>query len=149
MRTDCKIDNRQIRCLHLALTAGSTKYIAKRGDLIRCRIHEGSGVFLARVLGRVTAPALGTPGTDDYTPRVDGWACCMVLSEDGHFAYERWVKPEDILQISNPSPAMAAFFMGPLPTTWKADKMRRLMEEGWTSEGGLATLQDPRSAFNR
>lgn len=127
MRTDCTIDNRKIPCPNSTRWGGGGKGACKAGDMILYREPWEGGAHghrLARVLGRVSAPAIG----DDKTP-VKGWALAMALSDDASHGYERWINPSDITLVINTPSAFAAFFFQPtLP--YDAQTMRRLMAYG-------------------
>lgn len=138
MRTDCKIDNRAIPCPNASLL-GYAYGRAKAGHCVTYR--EGDKVRLARVLGRVTAPAL--PG--DASP-VKGWALVMALSEDGTHAYERWINPANITRVFDAPTNLAAFFFAPtLP--YGVATMRRLMEHGTICDSYVAEAPDRVAMF--
>lgn len=127
MRTDCKIDKRQIPCPN-ARNTGFGLSVANVGNLIVYRedhIDATNKTYrTARVLGRVSAPKIA-PGDAE----VKGWALCMVLSEDCTFVFERWVDPSWIVSIRDVPHAMLMFFARPeLP---EADVIRHKMEAGY------------------
>lgn len=139
MRTDATIDNKAIPCPNATFFAGG-RGKAKAGDMITCN-HSGA-TRMARILGRVSAPAL----SGDDGPTV-GWALVMMLSNDGSFAYERWINPADITRVYDAPTNMAAFFFAPtLP--YDAHTMRRLMEHGTTMERYITSADERVKGWN-
>lgn len=130
MREDCKIDNRTIVCNNAATLAGRG-YKLETG---MCFTYEEAGqTRLARSIGRVTAPALAG------CTAIDGYVLAMVLSFDANHTYERWVNPDDVIEIFNAPTKLAAFFFAPsLPCTGQT--MRKLMEHGTISERYIDNL---------
>lgn len=122
MRTDCKIDNRQIICPNASLLGYGTCKM-KAG---KCFTY-GTEDHIARSLGRVTALE-----TIDNRRVEKSYVLAAVLYH-GQFMTERWVDPKDVREIFDVPAKIAAFFYQPkLP--YDAHTMRRLMEHGTMSE---------------
>lgn len=128
MRTDVKIDKREIRCPN-ASAVGSSRKVAVPDDCIL--YDDGHGLRLARVLGRVSAPATGSGET--RTEEVKGWALAMVMADNHRHTYERWVNPKDIKDVFSPSPKLAALFNSPVVSV----DVREALAKGELSEGNL------------
>jgi len=92
---------------------GGSKYAASVGDLILYRErYEGGteGSRLARVLGLANElPDRSDPGKDTLV--------VLAASDMMNYAYERFVKLEDVLEIREPSQSAFArwFLSGPMP----------------------------------
>ena len=132
MRTDCTIDDKRVVC-PITPTGGSSKFEAGPGDVIFYR----ESVFhtrTARVLGRVNAPAI--PHDQYPAEKVKDALCVMSLSDCMTFAYERWVKPEDVIEVRTGSASLPAwlawFFLPGLP--YSAEAMRCLADYGTMNE---------------
>lgn len=128
MSRACTIDGRKVPCPNASLIAGA-RGAAKPGDMLVWNDPGFPGrKTLARMLGRVTAPADGPD-----VPAIKGWILAMVLSEDASFAYERWINPADVARVyDSPAKLAAVFFAPKLPHD--ARTMLRLIEHGTMSD---------------
>lgn len=89
---------------------------AKTGMWITyCERHAGGDFQYrsGRMLGRVTAGAVDGKYPSEA---IDGWLSVLALADDMHFAYIRWVKPEDVAVVmQNPPAKLLAWITGPIP----------------------------------
>lgn len=126
MRTDCKIDGKRILCRNVSILGSDLGYFAVPGNMVL--YHYGDGATrIGRVIGRVSAPALGEQ------EEIKGYALVLELAHGAEFCYERWINPDDITRIFNaPSEFAAWFFQEHLP--YDAKTLRRLSEYGTLCE---------------
>lgn len=135
MRTDCRIDSRQVICRNASLIGYSTRTARVGSFLIYADGAKRGGSDrpqMARMLGRVHA--------DGRT-----YILAMVLSSTCGSAFERWIAPDDVLECYDKAPAkLAAFFFGELPRELVREPqlMRRLMDHGTIGEEYIDHLQE-------
>jgi hypothetical protein len=102
-RKDATLDSAPVFCNNASRIH---KHSAAPGDLLTFNTGDGK-VHLARVVGRVSAPARPCskhwgrePVPCDYcTPEVKDWLCVVVLADDMNHAYEVWVDPDWVRNI--------------------------------------------------
>src|ERR1700683_821816 len=103
MRTDIKFDRKQVSRLPNATHLGYDKGKTQTGDIVR--FIEGGTERVGRIIGRIKNSA--------------DTLCVAALSADLTSVMERWVKPEDILQVYDPQESSRhiletiQFFFGP------------------------------------
>lgn len=103
---------------------------AKTGMWITYR--DDSGTRNGRVLGRVEAPFVPSSNPEYTCEHIEGYVSVLVLSENMQHAYIRWIKPEDVTEVSTAPPAkLLAWMTGELPT---ADLVHKLSHYGTLSE---------------
>jgi hypothetical protein len=133
VRIDAFIDRKQMRCPN-ASTIGYGKWKAQTGDIVVYRANEGM-TQVGRVIGRIThAPALD----GDKSP-TRNYLLLAVLNSSLTFVMERWINPEDVIEVFEPREDVAkmlAFFFSPEFTKESVDTLRR-----WTGSG-FATPKD-------
>jgi hypothetical protein len=121
MRTDVRISNEGVYLPNSSIM-GYSKSRAKKGDLI---IYTINGRYnFGRVIGRIDH----MPEFGPEDPNVTGMLCVLQLSENGLFAYERWVVPGDVIEcyaMSEHDKAFAAKFW---TSDWKKGKVDELRQ---------------------
>ena len=126
---------------------GYSKHSAAPGDLIVFDTGDGRD-HLARVVGRVDAPALRCSSWDPAhdvkacticdTEPVKGWLCVVMLSSSMHHAHEMWVKPEWVSNIEAVTPGHVRFWQTIL--TVDPQELMRMSEYGSLSAYGTCAL---------
>lgn len=126
MRTDVEIDHRQVVCRKASLIGYSTCR-AKWGSYF---VYNEGGVPGARSLARMIGRIKYASQLAQREEPIRNWILAMVLSSSGLSAYERWVKPDWVLECYGAPPTkLAAFFFQPrIP--YDGPTMRRLMDHG-------------------
>lgn len=126
MRTDAKIDGRQVICPNASMIGYSS--VKLRVGMV-FTYQDEHGNHTGRMIGRVAyAPALA----GDAAP-VRNHILALVLADDCTFCYERWIDPKDVTRTAPVPSAMAAFFFSPtLP--YDVHMLRRLNEYGTLSD---------------
>lgn len=133
MRTDAKIDRKQVICRNSS-HLGYSKVTARTGDIVVYTENLETS-HVARVIGRI---AYAPPLSGDVHP-IRNYLIVASLSKDLTYVGERWVNPEDVSQVFAVRPETAkllAFFLSPEFGHESIDNLRR-----WT-ESGFATVND-------
>lgn len=129
MRLDCKIDNEQIQLPY----RGAGRYSRlEKGDVVVFDCGDGI-VRFGRVFGRVTA----TPDPDQ--PKAKEETYIGVAASYSGAVYERWVKPEDIIDCCEMSKALAWLFSPKFLNT-PTDKIRSLNDLTNTDYNNIVSL---------
>ena len=96
-----------------------------------------------RVLGRVDAPSV--PSEKYPCERIEGYVSVLALADNMQHAYIRWIKPEDVAEVSaNPPAKLLAWITGPLPN---ADIVHKLSHYGTLSENYIGNAPHHIKAF--
>jgi hypothetical protein len=131
-----ELSDRAVRCPDALDHDRQSRYgvKAKTGMWITYRDLDADGRSFhyrsGRVLGRVDAPYV--PDAKYPCEKIDGYVSVLALSDDLHYAYIRWIKPENVAIVSATPPAkLLTWITGPLPS---ADMVHKLSAYGTLSE---------------
>ena len=95
MRTDAKIDRKQVYCPNV-VTLGYSRPMARFGYFVT--FNEGRRTVLARVVGRIaSAPRI------DNDPDVRGYLVVMAIGFQYATPMERWINPKAVLDCFPPN----------------------------------------------
>lgn len=129
MRTDTTIDSRQVICRNASTIGYSSVKLRVGMFFVYSEDGDGDRRRLGRMIGRVSAPAIGEG--ENYSPRIEGYILALVLSDNGAHCYERWIDPNNVIETRDAEgmAEFAAFFFAErLP--YDAATLRRLNEYG-------------------
>lgn len=120
------LDNKKIPAPNAQYLGFHNKLAAKRGHGILCRVWKDGPISLARVLGRIAS--CDSDGED-----CRGFACVLMLSDDAHAVYTRWIDPKHIIAIFDMPSRIPAFFFSqvwdkPLSAILHAERQGSLHE---------------------
>lgn len=116
-----ELSDRKVRCPN-ARTYGAD---AKTGNWITYNTSPDADITAyasGRMLGCVNAPFIA--GDRYPCQKIENYLSVLVLSHDLTFAYIRWIKPEDVTNVSDCPPVkLLAFITGPMPDALTVHKL--------------------------
>jgi hypothetical protein len=138
MRTDCTIDTKQVYCPNATWLAYG-KGAARFGDVVWYKEWLTDGTYdtrIGRVIGRVAyAPACGE------TKPISNYLCVAVLSNGYCAAFERWVNPEDVIEVNSfedfkRGEGLRRWFFDTAEPCKRADvtELRRALDQGYNND---------------
>lgn len=128
MRTDARIDKKQVKCCN-ASTLGFDKYFAQVGDIITYR--ESGQLRIGRMIGRIAyAPACGE------TKSIQNYILAVVIDNYSlNHTCERWINPADVERVQSIRDQMHVldWFLSDDMVKAPVDEVRQSTSDGWST----------------
>lgn len=129
MRTDVRIDRKQVKCKNSEVI-GYSKWIARCGYIIHFK--EGPHTRFGRVIGRI---AHGYEGDES----LENHLVVITIGYDLGHSFERWVDPDDVIAAYDPKDVSARiletmqYVLSPEILRADIDEVRRCAEAGYAT----------------